>query len=96
MIILLCDVTGHRSPVQGIEHTLGYEGLNETGEGFERQAVAVLGLGNAAFETADALAPYVNDVHLIPGRARASAHAAGSAPSNAPADPHDLVSRESR
>ena len=56
--------------LSGIEHTDGYEDLPETGEGFERQSVAVLGFGNAAFETADALAPYANYVHLMPGRHR--------------------------
>ena len=40
-----------------------------TGEPFEGQSVAVLGYGNAAFETANALAPYVNYVHVVPGRA---------------------------
>jgi len=54
--------------VQGIEHTVGYEDLPETGESFQGQAVAVLGFGNAALETADALAPYVDYVHLVPGR----------------------------
>lgn len=45
----------HAPPsVQGIEHTIGYEDLPQTGEAFEDQAVAVLGFGNAAFETASA------------------------------------------
>ena len=29
-----------------------------------------VGWGNAGFETADALAPYANYVHVLPGRAR--------------------------
>lgn len=33
--------------VDGVEHTLGYESLPPTGESFEGQSVAVLGLGNA-------------------------------------------------
>jgi hypothetical protein len=53
---------------EGIEHTIGYEDLPPTGESFEGQAVAVLGMGNGAMETADALGPYVNYVHLFAGR----------------------------
>ena len=34
--------------------------------------VAVFGLGNAAFETANALAPVVDYVHVFPGRKAAS------------------------
>jgi hypothetical protein len=44
-----------------------YETLAPTGESFTEQSVLVLGHGNAAFETADAVAPYVNFVHVIPG-----------------------------
>eukprot|EP00658_Telonema_sp_P-2_P076801 TRINITY_DN6801_c0_g1_i8.p1 TRINITY_DN6801_c0_g1~~TRINITY_DN6801_c0_g1_i8.p1 ORF type:complete len:791 (+),score=140.24 TRINITY_DN6801_c0_g1_i8:152-2524(+) len=51
--------------VPGIELALGYEELPATGEAFEAKTVAVLGLGNSAFETADALAPYANYVHLL-------------------------------
>lgn len=51
--------------IPGIENTIGYEEIPSTGESFEGQTVAVLGLGNAALETADALAPYVNYVHIL-------------------------------
>ena len=35
------------------------------------QSVMVLGMGNAAMETADAVAQYANYVHVIPGRVHA-------------------------
>ena len=47
----------------------------------------VLGMGNAAMETADALAPYANYVHVIPGRLHE--HMAGP-------DKHNVLSWESR
>jgi cation diffusion facilitator CzcD-associated flavoprotein CzcO len=55
----------------GLELTTQYAELPEDGAGFEGQKVAVFGLGNAAFETADALAPHVDYVHVFPGRGRA-------------------------
>ena len=76
------------STVVGIEHAIGYEDLPETGRPFERQSVLVLGLGNAAFETANELSTYTNFVHVIPGRL--------SADTTAAEDPHSLVSWESR
>ncbi len=42
------------STIDGIELTVGYEELPETGRPFEGQSVMVLGLGNAGLETADA------------------------------------------
>ena len=54
----------HRSPPP-----CRYEDLPTDGRPFERKTVAVLGLGNSAFETADALAPFVNYVHTFPGHA---------------------------
>eukprot|EP01051_Picozoa_sp_SAG22_P018997 SAG22_NODE_3368_length_1755_cov_1.553140_1_plen_411_part_10 len=56
-------------PLPGIELTMGYEELPEDGRPFQEKNVAVLGLGNSAFETADALAPFVNFVHTFPGHA---------------------------
>ena len=70
---------------------------------YEGQSVAVLGWGNAGFETADALAPYANYVHLMPGRARTrkKPRHSGNDPLEAllgqtNPDRHDLVSWESR
>lgn len=57
-----------RASVHGLEHAEGYEDLPETGKPFVGQTVAVLGAGNAGFEVADALAPYVNYVHVWLGR----------------------------
>ena len=50
--------------MSGIELTKGYEELHESGEEFEGKTVAVIGMGNAAMETVDALSPYANFVHL--------------------------------
>lgn len=66
---------------------MGYEELPENGKTFEGKAVMVLGMGNAAMETADALAPYTNYVHVIPGRL----HDSMSGP-----DKHNVLSWESR
>lgn len=44
----------------------------ETGASFEGQRVAVLGNGNAAFETANAIAPYAAHVHILQGRKKTS------------------------
>lgn len=49
-------------------HTRRYADLPATGESFTGQTVAVLGSGNTAFETADALAPYTNFIHVWKGR----------------------------
>ena len=54
--------------VDGVEHATLYRDLPSTGESFQGQTVAVLGGGNAAFETTDALAPFVAYVHLWKGR----------------------------
>jgi hypothetical protein len=69
-VVMASGLTKPNAPagVIGIEHTIGYEDLPETGQSFEGQAVLVLGNGNAAFETANELAPYVNFVHVVPGR----------------------------
>jgi len=44
----------------GIELTVGYEELPPKGDLFESKSVAILGLGNAAFETANAAENYAN------------------------------------
>lgn len=45
----------NKLPLEGIEHATGYEELPSTGESFENKAVTVLGMGNAALETANAM-----------------------------------------
>eukprot|EP01047_Picozoa_sp_COSAG01_P032598 COSAG01_NODE_2364_length_7819_cov_14.933549_4_plen_990_part_00 len=52
----------------GAEHAETYADVPEDQEKFENKKVLVWGLGNAAFETANAMAPYVAYVHVIPGR----------------------------
>eukprot|EP01051_Picozoa_sp_SAG22_P004212 SAG22_NODE_220_length_14862_cov_73.769424_3_plen_864_part_00 len=54
--------------VNGIELAVGYEELPPTGEIFEDKAVAVLGLGNAGFETANAAENFAKYVHMWPTR----------------------------
>eukprot|EP01043_Picozoa_sp_COSAG02_P000460 COSAG02_NODE_8_length_60691_cov_104.994752_26_plen_293_part_00 len=48
----------------------GYEDLASDGRQYENRAVAVFGMGNAGFETADAIAPYSQFVHVYPGSVR--------------------------
>jgi cation diffusion facilitator CzcD-associated flavoprotein CzcO len=93
---VLVVATGLQMPnipadIDGIEHTIGYESLPRTGETFEGQSVAVLGLGNAAFETGNALAPYVNYVHLWASRIPADLTGNGGT-----TDRNDFVAWESR
>jgi cation diffusion facilitator CzcD-associated flavoprotein CzcO len=45
----------NKVPVEGIELATGYEELPSTGESFADKAVTVLGMGNAALETANAM-----------------------------------------
>jgi hypothetical protein len=88
--------------IHGIEHAIGYEDLPPTGESFEGKSVAVLGMGNGAMETADAMGPWVNYVHAFPGRAPRRKPKQQKAPGvpdhleRAAQDPHDFVSWESR
>jgi hypothetical protein len=66
----------------GLEHCEFYANLPETkDEAFEKKKVVIFGLGNAAFETANGIAPYVDYVHVFPGRSAAT---------------HPLVSWETR
>ena len=58
----------HVPPVEGIDLTVGYEDLPPTGDIFEGKSVAILGLGNAAFETANAAENYANYIHMWPTR----------------------------
>ena len=58
----------------GITLTKGYEDLHESGEEFEGKTVAVIGMGNAAMETVNALSPYANFVHLYASRRSQRGH----------------------
>lgn len=55
--------------VDGAEFLKGYESVPETGESYQGQSVVILGLGNAAMETAQALQHYTSEVHVF-GRER--------------------------
>ena len=54
--------------MRGIELVTGYEELPKSGEIFEGKSVAILGMGNSAFEIANAAADYANYVHIWPTR----------------------------
>jgi cation diffusion facilitator CzcD-associated flavoprotein CzcO len=60
----------------GAEHVETYADVPEDQEKFEKKKVLVWGLGNAAFETANAMAPYVDFVHVFPGRPKPVSNAA--------------------
>ena len=70
--------------IDGIELAAGYEDLPETGRSFEGKAVLVLGMGNAAMETADALSPFTSYTHVIPGRPQKSAQGLSCVPVDTP------------
>jgi len=67
--------------IPGIELATGYEDLPADSTRFEGKSILVLGMGNAAFETANALSPHVNYVHTFGSR---------------PKPPHSVFSWESR
>eukprot|EP00928_Gymnodinium_smaydae_P068048 TRINITY_DN5109_c0_g5_i2.p1 TRINITY_DN5109_c0_g5~~TRINITY_DN5109_c0_g5_i2.p1 ORF type:complete len:772 (+),score=60.84 TRINITY_DN5109_c0_g5_i2:47-2317(+) len=58
------------SVVDGARHVAGYEDLPVTGEMYEGKSVVILGLGNAALETAQELQKYTSDIHVL-ARSRA-------------------------
>jgi hypothetical protein len=99
-------VANRPASVLGIELATGYEDLPATGESFEGKAVLVLGAGNAGLETANALAPHVAYVHVVPGREsqvhshavskRSGPGAEGEGNCDTDTDPHRLLSWESR
>lgn len=62
------DVPNIPSYIPGIELAEGYEDMPASGDSYEQQSVAVLGVGNSAFEIGNALATAVNYVHLFNGR----------------------------
>jgi hypothetical protein len=45
--------------------TIGYENVPTEGEAFEGKSVLILGRGNAAFETADAIYGNTNFIHMV-------------------------------
>jgi len=65
----LLVATGAATPIipefAGLEHTIGYEDVPIDGESFEGQSVLILGRGNAAFETADAIYGNTNYIHMV-------------------------------
>ena len=54
--------------VDGIEHAEGYEAFSTDRKKYENKRILILGLGNAAFETAQHLLPVASHVHVL-GRA---------------------------
>ncbi|MFI7464605.1 NAD(P)-binding domain-containing protein [Nonomuraea sp. NPDC049646] len=54
----------HIPDIPGIELATGYEDVPVNGEDFADQRVLVIGKGNSAFETAQALLPYAAVIHL--------------------------------
>jgi len=70
----LLVATGAATPIApdfpGSELTIGYEDVPIDGESFEGQSVLILGRGNAAFETADAIYGNTNFIHMV-ARSRA-------------------------
>ncbi|MEV4366882.1 NAD(P)-binding domain-containing protein [Nonomuraea sp. NPDC049637] len=54
----------HVPDIPGIELATGYEDVPVNGEDFADQRVLVIGKGNSAFETAQALLPYAAVIHL--------------------------------
>ena len=58
----------NRPDIDGGEYLTGYEELPPSGESMEGQSVAIFGLGNSAFEVANAAADYANYVHVWPTR----------------------------
>jgi len=65
----LLVATGAATPIvpefPGSELTIGYEDVPIDGESFEGQSVLILGRGNAAFETADAIYGNTNYIHMV-------------------------------
>lgn len=55
---------GH-SMIDGVDLVDSYEDMPATGESFEGKSVMILGMGNAALETAQELQKYTSEVHLL-------------------------------
>ena len=60
--------TVNRPTLEGADLMTGYEELPPTGDFMEAKSVAIFGLGNSAFEVANAAADYANYVHVWPTR----------------------------
>ena len=58
----------HPKDIPGLDLTINYADLPSESSSFEGRTVAVLGAGNAGFEVANDMAPYVNYVHVFSGR----------------------------
>ncbi|WP_214410479.1 NAD(P)-binding domain-containing protein [Sphaerisporangium fuscum] len=54
----------HIPDIPGIELATGYEELSTNGEDYTGKRVLVIGKGNAAFETAQAMLPHASVIHL--------------------------------
>ena len=57
-------------PMVGIEHADGYEDLPANGAKFEGKTIAIMGMGNSAFESAKSFDDYTNFVHIWPTRGK--------------------------
>ncbi|MCG5219794.1 NAD(P)-binding domain-containing protein [Streptosporangium soli] len=64
----LIVATGFGGPyipdIPGIELAVGYEDMSIVGEDFTDKRVLIVGKGNSAFETAQAMLPYASIIHL--------------------------------
>lgn len=65
LIVATGVATAYVPDVPGIEHATGYEEVSVDPEDFANQAVLILGKGNSAFETADAMISTAAVIHLI-------------------------------
>lgn len=59
-----------KAAIDGDEYLEGYANTPEMGDTYEGKSVVILGLGNAALETAQSLQPFTAEVHVY-GRSRA-------------------------
>ena len=57
-------------PMVGIDLADGYENLPESGAKFEGKTIAIMGMGNSAFEAAKSFDDYTNFVHIWPTRGK--------------------------
>lgn len=57
-------------PMVGIDLADGYETLSESGAKFEGKTIAIMGMGNSAFEAAKSFDDYTNFVHIWPTRGK--------------------------
>lgn len=69
LVVSISNAKPHIPPIDGIEHTVGYESFSTNYSSYTDKRVLILGLGNAAFETAKQLLNYASHVHVI-GRSK--------------------------